>query len=319
MTLRQAQGKTTRKSANILLVALTAALLVAALVFFVSPKMVTPEPTGSDPVGEEGRWRKPGDTMPEPLDLVFADELPPLDFNCPTLRVPESVQAAKTDITDEIANANARGEVLRSRISFPLEIERGREDEKYVALTIDTGTQGGYGVSELLDIAAHYDIPLTFFLTGCWTMENPELAQRIVAEGHTLAHHSLTHANLGQTSDEMIVREFDETTRIIEETTGIRPAIFRKPHYAGGEAITAAAGERGMVSVQGWPDWGDTTGWRSETTVEAVLARIRSVTAPGAIWVFHNLALTDLNAFEDIVRYLVENGYELVRVEDIIP
>ena len=256
--------------------------------------------------------------LPGPLGFVFPNELPELTFPCASLRVPERVQAEKAALIDATNAQNRSNGTLLGRVTLPLEIERGPKTQNAVALTVDTGTQGPLGIAEILDIAKHYDVPVTFFVTGCWTLENPELAQRIVAEGHTLAHHTLTHVSLSDAGEETLLRELDETTRIIEETTGVTPVLFRKPLYAGGEAITEAVGERGMVSVQGWPDLGDTTGWHEDVNAEGVLSRIESRTAPGAIWVFHNLSPADLNAFERVVRFHLEAGYDLVSVEELI-
>jgi len=284
--------------------------LLAGYAFFVSDTSQQ-EVTGQDPIVEEV-W-----PYPEPLNVTFLDEYPELTFTCPTTKVAESVQEAKLQIKEAAIEANERADRLRTR-TLPYEIIRGREDTNAVALTVDTGTGGGYGTTELLDIAAHYNIDLTFFVTGCWALENPELMRRIVADGHSIGQHTLTHLNLSGAAEDTIARELDEASRIIEQTIGVRVALFRKPQYAGGEEVVIAAGERGMISAQGWPDLGDTTGWRSTTDAEDVLSRVRAHTAPGAIWVMHNISLTDLNAFEDIVRFHLEEGYVLVRIEELI-
>lgn len=287
-------------------------LLVLLAVYVISrPDTSKRETTVPDTVVEEA-W-----PYPEPLNVIFLDEYPELTFTCPTINVSESVQEAKSQIKRAIREANARADRVRT-LALPYEMFRGREDTNAVALTIDTGTGGGYGTAELLDIAAHYNIDLTFFVTGCWALENPKLMRRIVADGHSIGQHTLTHLNLSGATEDAIAREMDEASRIIEETVGVRVALFRKPQYAGGEEVVVAAGEREMISVQGWPDLGDTTGWRSESDAKDVLSRVRAHTAPGAIWVMHNISLTDLNAFEGIVRFHLEEGYDLVRVEDLL-
>ena len=270
------------------------------------------------PPAPEPRNVMPRQLEQERMNLAIFDTFPKSDFVCPTTRVGEEVRAARQEVSQEAALLNARYEELLGRSELPREVIRGREDTAAVALTVDTGTAGAYGTDELLRIADYYDIPLTFFVTGCWALENPELMRRIVAEGHSLGHHTLTHLNLKNEEGETIARELDEPIRIIEETTGVRVVLFRKPQYAGGEDVVVYAGERGMISVQGWPDFGDTLGWVSETTPEEILERIQSRTAPGAIWVFHNISISDLRAFEDMVRFHLEEGYDLVPVEDLI-
>jgi peptidoglycan/xylan/chitin deacetylase (PgdA/CDA1 family) len=138
-------------------------------------------------------------------------------------------------------------------------------------------------------------------------------------EGHSIGNHSLAHANLASISDEKARTEISETDRIINDTLGFVPAFFRKPQYAGGSRANEISAEFGKIVIQGHPNLGDTTGWRSETTADDVLARVKRDTESGAIWVFHNLSPTDLRALEDVVRFHLEEGYKLVKVEDILP
>lgn len=256
--------------------------------------------------------------LPGPLRPELPGEIPTPDNPCSNLSVREEVRAKRNALANAAAQAEARNREVLNAVTLPHELIRGNPQQRSVALTIDTGTGGAEGVAELLTLARHYDIALTFFLTGCWVLENPALTQQIVSDGHSVGNHSLTHANLGKFDDAAAKREIEETDRILEETTGFRPVLFRKPHYAGGERITVLAGKLRKVSVQGFPNLGDTAGWRMESTAGQVYERITSTTAPGAIWVLHNLSPADLHAFEDVVRFHLEEGYKLVRVEEML-
>jgi len=284
------------------------------IVFVLAQRSRTPAPV---PAAQQGQTVHSAG-LPEPLHIQFAAEIPEPNNPCSNLTVSQDIQQKRQQIAQQARGAEQRAKALLAKVTLPLEIERGDPLQKKVALTIDTGTGGAYGTEELLLIAAHYKIPLTFFLTGCWVIENPELTQKIVQAGHTIANHSLTHVNLGKVPDEKARYEISEADRIIKDVVGFSPVIFRKPHYAGGERITNMAGELGKVSVQGFPNFGDTAGWRTETTAQDVAERVVSQTAPGAVWVFHNLSPADLGAFEDVVRFHLEEHYTLVTVEGLI-
>jgi len=257
--------------------------------------------------------------LPDKLNIKFAEEIPTPNNPCYSLEVEQHIKENRAEFSQITESETHAGEIILQKYNPPLEINRGSTENMQVALTIDTGTGGSYGIDEILQIARHYDVYLTFFLTGCWVLENPELTQKIFTEGHSIGNHSLTHRNLADASDEAVMREITETERILQETLGIKSPFFRKPHYAGGERITNMLGELGYISVQGYPDFGDTGGWRSSSTSQEVLNNIKQKTAPGAIWVLHNLSPSDLGSFEDIVRFHLEEGYKLIGVEKLLP
>ncbi|MEX2145302.1 MAG: polysaccharide deacetylase family protein [Candidatus Spechtbacterales bacterium] len=256
--------------------------------------------------------------LPERLNLEIPDGIPEPNNPCYSLEVSESAKLAKNEFADKTEQAKTNNDKLLSQIELPLEIYQGRIDDKRVALTIDTGVGGKEGMNEILKIAEHYNIHLTFFVTGCWILENPELTQRIFKDGHTIGSHGLTHANLSVISDEKARMEISETDRIFNDVLGYTPVFFRKPQYAGGERVVNILAEFDKISAQGYPNLGDTTGWRSGTAPEDVLNLVKRDTEPGAIWVFHNLSATDLKAFEDMVRFHLEEGYKLVKIEEIL-
>ena len=257
--------------------------------------------------------------MPERLNLEIPSEISAPNNPCYSLEVPESVKEARSSFKEKTEQTKATQEQILDQRELPLEIYQGRTDGKFVALTVDTGVGGAEGMDEILKIAKHYNIQLTFFLTGCWILENPELTQRIFIEGHSMGNHSLTHANLASVSDENARKEISETDRIFNDVLGFTPVFFRKPQYAGGERANQILAEFNKISIQGYPNLGDTTGWRSETTPADVLVLVKRDTEPGAIWVFHNLSPTDLRVLEDVVRFHLEQGYKLVKIEDILP
>ena len=259
-----------------------------------------------------------GGELPEPLHPQLPEEIAPVHNQCADLRVPEHIRQAAAELAEQKEKAEQQKLQVLATHQLPSEIFRGNANKKAVALTVDTGVGGADGVEQILQLAKHYDISLTFFLTGCWVLENPELTQEIAQQGHSIANHTLTHLNLGSASDAQANREIAETQRILREVLGWQPMLFRKPQYAGGERITSLLADYTMISVQGYPDLGDTTGWRPGTTSQQVEALVKRKTVPGAIWVLHNLSLADLGALEEIIRFHIMEGYTIVPVEELL-
>jgi peptidoglycan/xylan/chitin deacetylase (PgdA/CDA1 family) len=67
---------------------------------------------------------------------------------------------------------------------------------KTLALTFDDGPSAFTG--QLLDALAQNNVRATFFVVGTRVRNHPATMERMMREGHVIANHSFSHANLGQ-------------------------------------------------------------------------------------------------------------------------
>lgn len=67
---------------------------------------------------------------------------------------------------------------------------------KTLALTFDDGPSAFTG--PLLDALAQNNVRATFFVVGTRVRNHPATMERMMREGHVIANHSFSHANLGQ-------------------------------------------------------------------------------------------------------------------------
>ena len=81
-------------------------------------------------------------------------------------------------------------------------IDGGTNGRLEVALTFDAGADTGYA-AEILDLLRDEGIEATFGMTGVWAQANPELVQRMVAEGHQLMNHTWDHSSLTGANTQM--------------------------------------------------------------------------------------------------------------------
>ena len=100
---------------------------------------------------------------------------------------------------------------------------------KTMYLTFDDGPSAE-NTGRILDILRERDIKATFFLVGENVRKNPEIAQRIVAEGHTIGIHTDSH-EYGKiyASTESFLEDFEAARQTILEVTGVDPILFRFP------------------------------------------------------------------------------------------
>lgn len=104
----------------------------------------------------------------------------------------------------------------------------GPESAAGIALTFDDGPHPDY-TPLLLDQLLRHRIRATFFVVGQAVAHFPDLAKRIIAEGHTLGCHTYTHSEPANTSARTLMDEVRRSLALIEDLTGQRVSLFRPP------------------------------------------------------------------------------------------
>lgn len=127
-------------------------------------------------------------------------------------------------------------------------VSRGNPDQPQVALTFDIEIDAGT-LYAILDILRARQIKATFFVTGRWVQSFPEAAKAIVADGHELGNHSLTHPAFSSIGADGARQELAETERIVRETTGASAQpYFRFPYGDSTQAMVDLAAGQGYIA-----------------------------------------------------------------------
>lgn len=179
--------------------------------------------------------------------------------------------------------------VYRPDVSEPgqggLLVVRGNPNAPRVALTFDIEIDART-LYDILAILRERGLHGTFFLTGRWAKAFPDAARAIVAEGHEVANHSLTHPFFSRIGLSGAASEIEQTEQIIQQTTGssTRP-FFRFPYGDWTPQTLALVGREGFVACHWSAD---------EATIPAWLERARAnpAGAAGAILLMHGRAST---------------------------
>ncbi len=100
---------------------------------------------------------------------------------------------------------------------------------KTMYLTFDDGPSAENTV-EVLDILKEKNVKATFFVVGESVRKHPEVARRIVAEGHTIGIHCNNHAyETVYESADSYIKDFEEADKAVREVTGVEAVFFRFP------------------------------------------------------------------------------------------
>jgi peptidoglycan/xylan/chitin deacetylase (PgdA/CDA1 family) len=191
------------------------------------------------------------------------------------------------------------------------EIVRGNTAKKEVIFTFDGGGTI-QSADKILEALKKHHIKGTFFLTGKVIEAHPDLARRIVAEGHEIFSHTYDHADLTTVSGGEIVDELERTEKALLAAANVSPRpYFRAPYGSRNARVLSVAAKAGYQSVY-WTidalDWKESI---SQTPAE-VEGLILSTVAPGNIYLMH-LGDTITGAILDDVFTKIENkGYRIV-------
>ena len=100
---------------------------------------------------------------------------------------------------------------------------------KVMYLTFDDGPVAG-NTERVLDILKEKGVKATFFVVGENVERNPQLAKRIVDEGHTIGIHCYHHdyKKLYVSADSYL-KDFEKARQAVYEATGVDAKLFRFP------------------------------------------------------------------------------------------
>ena len=100
---------------------------------------------------------------------------------------------------------------------------------KTMYLTFDDGPSAE-NTNAVLDILQEKNVKATFFVVGENVRRNPEVARRIVAEGHTIGIHCDSHEYKKiYASVDSYLADFEAACNTVREVTGVEPRLFRFP------------------------------------------------------------------------------------------
>jgi len=204
--------------------------------------------------------------------------------------------------------------------------EEGYVEPKYIALTFDDGPDPS-ATPRLLKILADWNVHATFFLIGNNAQANPDVVRAILAGGHDIGNHSLTHAGeyydvsngaYHPQSQALYKQELIATQDIIKSITGIVPTFFRSPHLCQEGNLLTAAGSVQLPNMFAklFNDWVE------GTPPEQIYWNTLGQDDPWAIFDFHDCGANPENTV-DAIPMVLDNlintqGYKVVSLSEMM-
>lgn len=230
--------------------------------------------------------------------------------------VREGREGLKEVRTGQISKVVLSEKVLKEPTSGLIAKRGITKKDKVVALTFDDGPWP-LSTQKILDILSKERVKATFFMLGVRARQSPISVKRIIAEGHSVGDHSLTHVyQRKSTSGATIRKEIIGGKKAIEKYSGTKVRWYRPP---GGhiDARGRNVCKREKMSVVMWDV--DSSDWRKPGT-SAIVNNVLSHMRPGAVVLMHdgggNRSQT-VAALGPIIRSLKKSGYTFVTLDEL--
>lgn len=189
--------------------------------------------------------------------------------------------------------------------------------DKVIVLTMDEGYEFENNTTNILDIAAAKDVPITFFVTGGYIDANPQLVLRMVNEGHVVANHSDKHLRASPALNISDATLIDDTVTLEAKFKALTDTdiakLYRPPEGGYSErslAITKDLGYKTIFWSFAYRDWITTEQPNHQEALDKIISQVH----PGAILLLHAVSNTNVAILGDLIDEVRAMGYTFITI-----
>lgn len=196
------------------------------------------------------------------------------------------------------------------------EISIGNTSTPSVALTFDAGGDVA-PASSILNVLNNRGVHATWFFTGQWAQQNPNILMGVARGGYQIGNHTMTHTDLPTISADDICRQLNQADQVISAISG-RPTTrpyYRPPDGARNDFVRQTTAKLGYRTVM-WTI--DTLDWQTDSTPDRILSIIQNQLTNGAIILMHAGSSSEAEALDRVITFLQNKGYSLKTLDEIL-
>lgn len=186
----------------------------------------------------------------------------------------------------------------------------GDTNSKVIYLTFDEGYENGY-TERVLDILKKHNIKAAFFVTKPYIVQNKDLINRMLREGHIVGNHSSKHPSMPTRTGDISLfnEEFFENEKAFYEATGSPMSrYFRPPMGEFSEKslyLTQHLGYKTIFWSFAYDDWD----LKKQPDVDYAINKILSRCHKGEIMLLHTVSKTNAEILDWVILELKGTGY----------
>jgi len=189
--------------------------------------------------------------------------------------------------------------------------------KKTWALTYDDGPNPLH-TKNILNFLGELKVKANFFWLAQNVIAHQDLVKEVQSQGHLLANHTWSHAQLTKLDQGGLFKEINQSTTILEKIYGHKIEFFRCPYGAGNnvERIRKRIADLGMLHVF----WNvDTLDWQDKDP-ESVFKRAQKqmLQYNRGVVLFHDIHPQSVIASKKLVEWSKVQGVRWVKLNDIV-
>lgn len=193
----------------------------------------------------------------------------------------------------------------------------GKDSEKVIYLTFDCGYENG-NTELILDALKKHGVQATFFVVGHFLETAPDMAKRMVEDGHTVGNHTYHHLDMPTISDqETFQKEMDDVADLFYEITGTKlSTYYRPPQGKCNVDNLKMAQELGYNTIfwsLAYVDWNQDDQPSHEEAFDKLTTRIH----PGAVVLLHNTSSTNGEILDELLTKWEDMGYTFKALSEL--
>ncbi|MEU1529440.1 polysaccharide deacetylase family protein [Streptomyces fagopyri] len=220
---------------------------------------------------------------------------------------PVAGRPARAEAMVRPARPHAQGP---ARVRVPVNIAHASDrGARGVNITIDDGPDPVW-TPRVLEVLREYGVKATFCMVGTEAEAHPDLVRTVVAAGHRLCDHTVSHDTTMDTKSESYQsRQILDAERMITKASGgVRPLYYRAPGGAFTPYSRKLAASRGMRPL-GWNV--DSKDFERPGT-DVLVATVKQEIANGPTVLFHDAGgdrSETVDALRELLPWLRRQGY----------
>lgn len=184
-------------------------------------------------------------------------------------------------------------------------------NQRALYLTFDDGPTPDI-TDRLLALLDQYGAKATFFVIGKKVEKSPELAKRIVANGHAIGNHSYSHPRFAKISSGQQDEEITQAHETIKQHVDVSTSLFRVPRGRWSVPLLLRMKKQGTRCVHWTTDSLDYDDKDAERIVQRILD---SGLKPGQVLLFHDDSSLCLDVMALLLPRLTAMDFTLAPME----
>lgn len=301
------------KSIALALLALLVVVLAAVLTFarnntaLINSRAALPTERNAERDGQSAQPDEQSDELPSDDGLEVAAAKPDEELSGEKVGWGPGTQVNGKNQTVGSLDAQSKYGALGGYFIFP-------DDDKVIYLTFDLGYENGYTPS-IIDTLDERGVKATFFLTGDYLNEAPDVVRRLADGGHTLGNHTIKHPSLPEISVDRVQEEVMGLHERVKSEFGYEMKLFRYPRGEFSERSLRQLTKLGYNSIFWSFAYKD---WLTDAQPEpaAALERLCGALHPGAIYLLHAVSSTNDAIMGDFIDYAQAQGYRFALIDE---